>query len=272
MAKADYDSVVTDLRLADGTLWPIPITLDVTEELAETLTQGDRLALRDPKGVMLAVVHVEELFRPDRRAEAEGVYGTDQPGAPRRGPGAGRPPVVHRRAGRGRRSCRPTTTSGRSASHPASCGRSSPSRAGTGSSPSRPATRCTGPTRSSRCGPRREVDAKPAHPPGGRADQAGRHRPLHPGALLPGAARELSARHRHAVAAAPGHADGRAPRGGVARHHPQELRRHPLHRRPRPRRAGERLAAGRRSTAHTTPRICSGRTRRSWASPWCRSG
>ncbi|MGH9118463.1 MAG: bifunctional sulfate adenylyltransferase/adenylylsulfate kinase [Acidimicrobiales bacterium] len=82
LGRADYDSVVDRLRLADGTLWPIPITLDVTEELADTLTQGGRVALRDPEGVMLAVVHVDELFRPDRTAEADGVYGTTNPEHP----------------------------------------------------------------------------------------------------------------------------------------------------------------------------------------------
>ncbi len=82
LGRTDYESVVKGLRLADGTLWPIPITLDVTEELAESLTQGDRLALRDPEGVMLAVIHVDELFRPDREAEAAGVYGTANPEHP----------------------------------------------------------------------------------------------------------------------------------------------------------------------------------------------
>ena len=57
----------------------------------------------------------------------------------------------------------------------------------------------------------------------------------------------------------------------LARHHPQELRLHPLHRRPRPRRPGQRLAAASRSTAPTTPRSCCASTRRSWASRWCRS-
>ena len=48
----------------------------------------------------------------------------------------------------------------------------------------------------------------------------------------------LPASHRHALAAAAGDADGRAPRSGVARHHPQEPRLHPPHRRPRPCRPG----------------------------------
>jgi sulfate adenylyltransferase len=53
-------------------LWPIPIVLDVTEDVAE----GTPLALRDPEGVMLAVLHVEEAWRPDPDAEAQAVYAT----------------------------------------------------------------------------------------------------------------------------------------------------------------------------------------------------
>jgi sulfate adenylyltransferase len=82
MGAADHESVTERMRLADDTIWPIPITLDVAEPVASELAIGDRLALRDPEGVMLAVVHVEELFRPDRRLEAERVYGTTSPEHP----------------------------------------------------------------------------------------------------------------------------------------------------------------------------------------------
>ena len=76
MNRADYDSVCSEMRLADGTLWPIPITLNVSRQLAEQLSAGDRLALRDPEGVMLAVLTVEDVWEVDREAEAESVYGT----------------------------------------------------------------------------------------------------------------------------------------------------------------------------------------------------
>jgi len=77
MGKADFDGVVADMRLADGTLWPIPITLDVPETTARDLRDGSMLALRDPEGVMLAALRVEEVFQPDREAEAKAVFGTD---------------------------------------------------------------------------------------------------------------------------------------------------------------------------------------------------
>src|SRR5258708_234859 len=63
LGRADHDSVCQRLRLADGTLWPIPITLDVPRSLADALAPGRSvLALRDPEGVMLAACHVEELW------------------------------------------------------------------------------------------------------------------------------------------------------------------------------------------------------------------
>jgi len=75
MSKADYEGVCHNMKLASGTLWPMPITLDVTEEFAKKLTPGSsKVALRDPEGVMLAVLHVEEVWQPDRAAEAKAVF------------------------------------------------------------------------------------------------------------------------------------------------------------------------------------------------------
>jgi sulfate adenylyltransferase len=85
MSRADYEGVCHDMRLAGGTLWPMPITLDVTEEFAKKLTPGtSKVALRDPEGVMLAVLNVEDVWQPDRKAEAKAVFGstsTAHPGA-----------------------------------------------------------------------------------------------------------------------------------------------------------------------------------------------
>jgi sulfate adenylyltransferase len=78
MGRADYERVCAEMRLAAGPLWPIPVTLDVPEELALKLGAGATLALRDPEGVMLAALHVDEVWRPDFRAEAELVYGTSR--------------------------------------------------------------------------------------------------------------------------------------------------------------------------------------------------
>ncbi len=76
LCRADYESVCRDMRLASGTLWPIPVVLDVPEETAKALDRGTTLALRDFEGVMLAALHVEEVWQPDRAAECEQVYGS----------------------------------------------------------------------------------------------------------------------------------------------------------------------------------------------------
>ena len=76
LGRRDYEAVCGSMRLADGALWPIPVTLDVTEEFRRSIGPGASIALRDPEGAMLAVLHVEEVWSPDRRAEAEAVYGT----------------------------------------------------------------------------------------------------------------------------------------------------------------------------------------------------
>jgi sulfate adenylyltransferase len=76
LGRRDYEGVRDHMRLADGTLWPIPVTLDVPEDLAQRLTPGSALALRDPEGVMLAALHVSEAWQPDLALEAEAVLGT----------------------------------------------------------------------------------------------------------------------------------------------------------------------------------------------------
>ena len=76
LGRPDYDRVCREMRLADGTLWPMPITLDVPQEFADKLADGGMLALRDVEGVMLAALHVEHRWRPDREAEAQAVFGT----------------------------------------------------------------------------------------------------------------------------------------------------------------------------------------------------
>ena len=77
MTRADYEGVCDSMRLKSGVIWPMPITLDVTEEFAKKLQPGSsKVALRDPEGVMVAVLHVDEVWQPDRQAEAKSVFGT----------------------------------------------------------------------------------------------------------------------------------------------------------------------------------------------------
>ena len=77
MGRDDYEGVRDEMRLADGTLWPMPITLDLPASDAESLSSGDRLALMHPEGVLVAVLSVSDVWKPDKSDEAVKVFGTD---------------------------------------------------------------------------------------------------------------------------------------------------------------------------------------------------
>lgn len=76
MGQADYDCVCDSMRLKSGALWPIPVVLDVSESFAKQIRPGSKIALRDDENVILAAITVEDVWRPDRLAEAEIIYGT----------------------------------------------------------------------------------------------------------------------------------------------------------------------------------------------------
>ncbi|MBZ0264514.1 bifunctional sulfate adenylyltransferase/adenylylsulfate kinase [bacterium] len=73
MNKQDYESVCADKKLTDGTLWAIPVTFDISEEFANSLEQGEQIALRDAEGVMLAMLEVEDFWEPDLNLELQQV-------------------------------------------------------------------------------------------------------------------------------------------------------------------------------------------------------
>ncbi len=83
MVRADYESVLDRMRLQDDTLWPLPICLDIDETQARNLEAGQSVALRDPEGFLLAVMHIEDIWPADKDKEARLVYQTsadDHPG------------------------------------------------------------------------------------------------------------------------------------------------------------------------------------------------
>lgn len=80
--KADYESVCANMRLANGQLWPMPITLDVNEETAKSLKKGGKVELRDQEGVVLAILTVGDVWKPDKSKEAEQVFGADDEAHP----------------------------------------------------------------------------------------------------------------------------------------------------------------------------------------------
>lgn len=75
--KQDYDHVVEAMCLADGSLWPIPITLDVSAAFAEKTQIGEEIELRDLEGVLLARLQVESIWMPNKALEAEKVFGSN---------------------------------------------------------------------------------------------------------------------------------------------------------------------------------------------------
>ncbi len=74
--ESDYEAVCNDMRLTNGVIWPIPITLDVTETFASKLETGDTIALRDAEGVLIATMEVSDRWKPDKASEAKRVFGT----------------------------------------------------------------------------------------------------------------------------------------------------------------------------------------------------
>ena len=77
LSEEDYNGVVENMHLASGALWPIPITLDVSEDFAAKLEDGQDIALRDQEGVILATMTVTDNWVPDKAREAEMVFGAD---------------------------------------------------------------------------------------------------------------------------------------------------------------------------------------------------
>lgn len=85
MNKADYEGCLTNMRLASGALFPIPVTLDVSKEQVETLglKEGARVALRDPRDdTIIAILTVSDLYDVNVSREAELVMGADDKAHP----------------------------------------------------------------------------------------------------------------------------------------------------------------------------------------------
>ncbi len=78
MNEADYKRVVAEMRLASGVAWAIPITLSVTEEVANSFNRGDLIRLDNPKGEFIGVLEFTEKYTYDKKQEAINVYRTDE--------------------------------------------------------------------------------------------------------------------------------------------------------------------------------------------------
>jgi pyruvate kinase len=76
MGQDDFQSVLNSMRLANGVIWPLPIVLDVSEEMAATYSIGDVIGLTDDQGEVIALLNLREKFRFDREDMAKQMYGT----------------------------------------------------------------------------------------------------------------------------------------------------------------------------------------------------
>ena len=76
MNKNDYESVLKNMRLNDGTLWPIPIILDLNKETIENfdIKEDTKISLRDKEGFLIAIMHVQDVWKPNKKEEAKYVY------------------------------------------------------------------------------------------------------------------------------------------------------------------------------------------------------
>ena len=77
MEKSDYESVLTQMRLSNGHLFPIPIVLDVDKEFSDSLSLGEKILLRDKEGFKIAHMTINSIWAPDLNREAELVYMTN---------------------------------------------------------------------------------------------------------------------------------------------------------------------------------------------------
>jgi len=75
LGRADYDSVLAGMRLADGTPCPLPLALDVDEAFAAALEPHSAVDLLDPTGRRLARLDLAEIYFPDHLHEARRLYG-----------------------------------------------------------------------------------------------------------------------------------------------------------------------------------------------------
>lgn len=82
MGSADYESVIQSMRLSNGLIWSLPIVLPVDDATASRLRSADQAAIVEENGRLLALVDVEQLYKPDKEYEAAQVFGTTDPAHP----------------------------------------------------------------------------------------------------------------------------------------------------------------------------------------------
>ena len=82
VGKADFESICREARLADGTVWPIPLTLAVDDAVKAALSEGGRAALHHSDGTLMGVVNIEQIYPHDKKLEIPSVFRTEDTAHP----------------------------------------------------------------------------------------------------------------------------------------------------------------------------------------------
>tara|TARA_B100001094_G_scaffold318381_1_gene361861 strand:- start:2348 stop:4045 length:1698 start_codon:yes stop_codon:yes gene_type:complete len=78
MNKKDYESVLKNMRLSNGKLWPMPINLDIDKATIKkfNIKENKKISLRDKEGFLIAIMNVQEVWKADKEKEAKQIYST----------------------------------------------------------------------------------------------------------------------------------------------------------------------------------------------------
>ena len=74
--QKDYEEILNNNNLLNGTIWPIPIVLDVPDNFLKVLDKNEYISLRNSEGFLLAILKTQELWSPNKQDEAYSVFGT----------------------------------------------------------------------------------------------------------------------------------------------------------------------------------------------------
>ena len=76
IGEDDYYSILDNMRLVNGSLWPIPVILDVSKKFSKQVSINDKIILKDKEGFPVAEMNISDIWQPNKKIEAEKVYGT----------------------------------------------------------------------------------------------------------------------------------------------------------------------------------------------------
>jgi sulfate adenylyltransferase len=82
MGQKDFTRVCKEMRLADGTVWPIPVVLSPADDVTAKINVGQKIALKDDKGRLLGTMKIEEKYPHDKAMEIPNVYKTEDEAHP----------------------------------------------------------------------------------------------------------------------------------------------------------------------------------------------